>query len=30
VHDVAEMVQVAKVADAVINPALRSAGPPSR
>ena len=30
VHDVAEMVQVAKVADAVINPALRPAGPPSK
>lgn len=30
VHDVAEMVQVARVADAVINPALRPAGPPSR
>jgi dihydropteroate synthase len=30
VHDVAEMVQVAKVADAVIKPALRSAGPSSR
>jgi len=30
VHDVAEMVQVAKVADAVINPALRPAGPPPR
>ncbi len=28
VHDVAEMVQVARVADAVINPALRPAGPP--
>jgi len=30
VHDVAEMAQVAKVADAVINPALRPAGPPPR
>jgi dihydropteroate synthase len=30
VHDVAEMVQVAKVADAVINPTLRPAGPPSK
>ena len=30
VHDVAEMVQVARVADAVINPALRPAGPPSK
>ncbi|HTZ98809.1 MAG TPA: dihydropteroate synthase [Candidatus Aquilonibacter sp.] len=30
VHDVAEMVQVAKVADTVINPALRPAGPPPR
>ena len=30
VHDVAEMVEVARVADAVINPALRPAGPPSR
>ena len=30
VHDVAEMVQVARVADALINPALRPAGPPSR
>lgn len=30
VHDVAEMVQVARVADAVINPALRPAGPPLR
>jgi dihydropteroate synthase len=30
VHDVAEMVQVVKVADAVINPALRPAGPPPR
>jgi len=30
VHDVAEMVQVAKVADAVINPRLRPAGPPPR
>ena len=30
VHDVAEMVQVAKVADAVINPKLRPAGPPQR
>jgi len=28
VHDVAEMVQVARVADAVINAALRPAGPP--
>ncbi|MGA8871530.1 MAG: dihydropteroate synthase [Candidatus Acidiferrales bacterium] len=30
VHDVAEMAQVAKVADAVINPTLRPAGPPSK
>jgi dihydropteroate synthase len=30
VHDVAEMAQVAKVADALINPALRPAGPPPR
>jgi dihydropteroate synthase len=30
VHDVAEMAQVAKVADAVINPALRPAGPPPK
>jgi dihydropteroate synthase len=30
VHDIAEMAQVAKVADAVINPALRPAGPPPR
>ena len=30
VHDVAEMAQVAKVADAVINPRLRPAGPPPR
>ncbi|MFZ0981166.1 MAG: dihydropteroate synthase [Candidatus Acidiferrales bacterium] len=30
VHDVAEMVQVARVADAVINPAQRPAGPPLR
>src|SRR5579862_5362851 len=30
VHDVAEMAQVVKVADAVINPALRPAGPPPR
>ncbi|MGC2332486.1 MAG: dihydropteroate synthase [Candidatus Acidiferrales bacterium] len=30
VHDVAEMVQVARVADAVINPALRPPGPHSR
>jgi dihydropteroate synthase len=30
VHDVAEMAQVAKVADAVINPTLRPAGPPPR
>jgi dihydropteroate synthase len=30
VHDVAEMRQVAKVADAVINPALRPVGPPPR
>jgi dihydropteroate synthase len=30
VHDVAEMAQVAKVADAVINPALGLAGPPPR
>jgi dihydropteroate synthase len=30
VHDVAEMVQVARVADAVINPALRPAGPLSK
>ena len=30
VHDVAEMVRVARVADAVINPALRPAGPHSR
>jgi len=30
VHDVAEMVQVAKVADALINPTLRPAGPPSK
>lgn len=30
VHDVAEMVQVARLADAVINPALRPAGPRSK
>jgi dihydropteroate synthase len=30
VHDVAEMAQVARVADAVINAALRPAGPPSK
>lgn len=30
VHDVAEMVEVARVADAVINPALRPAGPLSK
>jgi dihydropteroate synthase len=30
VHDVAEMTQVAKVADALINPTLRPAGPPPR
>jgi dihydropteroate synthase len=30
VHDVAEMAQVAKVADALINPVLRPAGPPPR
>jgi dihydropteroate synthase len=30
VHDVAEMAQVARVADAIVNPALRPAGPPSK
>jgi dihydropteroate synthase len=30
VHDVVEMVQVARVMDAVVNPALRPAGPPSK
>jgi dihydropteroate synthase len=29
VHDVAEMVQVVRVADAILNPKLRPAGPPS-